>query len=253
MLTSFPEVLKQPLETAISIHTEDFEDFHMQENMHIVIAVKDFKAIVTHAETLRGAISVYSSFPTRPLQFSYQNSGMHCEFTLMTSGDYRGASSTPNPNFISTRSESRQPSAAPAPPPSQSRSASEMPPPARPITKKPLGSQSQRISFKGSREPSVTESDPDPESLFVPGGDDDETWDPPNYDNDDEEEMLGWDAGNENPDGSFHPTFRDSGKVARPPQDRRPPAVESQEGLEPTQRLSQVRPSVPRDARLELT
>ena len=129
-----------------------------------------------------------------------------------------------------------------------------MPPPARPVTKKPLGSQSQRISFKGSREPSVTESDPDPESLFVPGGDDDDqTWDPPNYDNEEEEEMLGWDAGNEAPDGSFHPTFRDSGTVARPPQDRRPPAIESQEGLEPTQRLSQVRFHVSVDARPGLT
>ena len=208
--------------------------------MRIVISVKDFKAIVTHAETLRGTISAHFSFPTRPLQFSYQNSGMHCEFTLMTTGDYRGASSTPNPNFISTRSYSRQPSIAPVA--ASSRNMSEMPPPARPVAGKPLGSQRERTSL-GSQvsRPSAVESDPDPESLFVPGGDDDQTWDPPNYEHEEEEEMLGWDASNENPSASFHPTFRDSGSAARPKAARQPPAITSQEGLEPTQRLSQVR------------
>ena len=235
------EVLKQPLETAISIHTEDFEDFHMQENTHIVISVKDFKAIVTHAETLRGSISAYFSFPTRPLQFTYQNSGMHCEFTLMTTGDFRGASSTQNPNFVSTRSASRQPSALPVQAPSGS--VSEMPPPARPGPNKPLGSQNQSRSFNAqAKQPSPTEEDPDEDSLFVPGGEDDPTWDPPNYEREEEEEMLGWDASMENPGASFHPTFRDSGTVPGPQQQqqRQPPTVESQEGLEPTQRLSQV-------------
>ena len=230
-------MLKQPLETAITIHTEDFEDFHMQEGMHVVISVKDFKAIVTHAETLRGTISAHFSFPTRPLQFSYQNSGIHCEFTLMTTGDYRGASSTPNPNFISTRSSSRQPSVAPAAAPS--RNTSEMPPPARPVANKPLGSQRDRLPAKDqNHQASVTDSDPDPESLFVPE-DDERTWDPPNYEQE-EEEMLGWDASNSDPSASFHPTFRDSGTVARPQQKRHVPTVGSQEGLEPTQRLSQV-------------
>lgn len=210
----------------------------MQENIHVVISVKDFKAIVTHAETLRGQISAHFSFPTRPLQFCYQNSGMHCEFTLMTTGDYRGASSTPNPHFISTRSSSRQPSVIPSAAPR--RSASEMPPPARPAASKPLGSQRERITPQSHAvQPLQEDSDPDPESLFVPR-DDDNTWDPPNYDPDEEEEMLGWDASMDNPSGSFHPTFRDSGTVARPQEKRVQPAYASQKGLEPTQRLSQL-------------
>jgi cell cycle checkpoint control protein RAD9A len=86
----------------------------------------------------------------------------------------------------------------------------------------------------------AADPDPDPESLFVPGGDDDNTWDPPNYEQDEEEMLLGWDASNENPNASFHPTFRDSGTVARPQETRQPPAFASQEGLEPTQRLSQL-------------
>ena len=230
------EVLKQPLETAISIHTEDFEDFHMQEGMHIVISVKDFKAIVTHAETLRGPISAHFSFPTRPLQFSYQNAGIHCEFTLMTTGDYRGASATPNPHFVSNRSSSRQPSVVPAP----SRTTSEMPPPPRPVVK-PLSSQNNRSSLGQGRQKPATDPEPDDggDSLFMPQGDDDQTWDPPNYEQDEGEEMLGWDASNNHPAASFRPTFRGTGSAAQQQQDmQQTPA--SQEGLEPTQRLSQV-------------
>jgi len=234
-LTDRTETLKQPLETAISLHTEDFEDFHMQQDMHIVISVKDFKAIVTHAETLRTPISAYFSLPTRPMQFSYSNLGIHAEFTLMTTGDIRAASSTPNPKFVSTRSSSRQPSMTPAQMPS--RMSSEMPPPPRPTLNK-LSSQSQRVALKPQqRQPSMTESDPDPESLFMPGDDEDRRWDPPNYDNDDGEEMLGWDANNEHPSQQ---TFRDSGSAAKL-QKSRDGSVSTQEGLDPTQRLSQVR------------
>jgi len=230
-------MLKQPLETAITLYTEDFEDFHVQEGMHIVVDVRDFRAIVVHAETLRTPISAHFSYPTRPLQFAYQDLGMHCEFTLMTTGDYRGASSAPNTRFVSTRSSSRHSSMAP--PPAVSRRASDMPPPARPNVSKPLSSQSQRPALRGRvRQPSTTESDPDPESLFMPAGDEDQTWDPPNYDNYEAEEMLGWDANNQRMDASFHATFRDTDTAVRPTQ--QPAVVENAEGLEPTQRLSQV-------------
>ena len=115
-----------------------------------------------------------------------------------------------------------------------------MPPPARPVANKPLPSQSQRIPPQSQiqRAP-PKEPDPDPESLSVPAGDDDQPWDPPNYENEEEEEMLGWDASNEDPSASFHPTFRDSGSARQPQKERQPPTY-SQEGLEPTQRLSQV-------------
>lgn len=235
------EVLKQPLETAIAIHTEDFEDFHMQEGMHIVISVKDFRAIVTHAETLKNPISASFSHPTRPLQFSYQNFGIHSEFTLMTTGDHRGTSSTPNPKFVSTRSSSRQPSVVPLQ--GKSRAASEMPPPARPSAGKPLSSQIQRPSLREQVRPAsvATDDDPDPESLFVPndGRDDDQTWDPPNYEQGEDDEMLGWDASNDNL-GSMRPTIRDVNKARPPPRKVRDTGFSQDEGLEPTQRLSQV-------------
>lgn len=139
-------ILKQPLETSISIHTSDFDDFHMQEGSHIHISVKDFRAIVTHAETLKGPISAYYSQPTRPLQFSYQNYGMHCEFTLMTTGDSRSASSASAPKFVSTRSSSRQSSAVSV---QNDELSSQMPPPARPNTIKPLSSQARDRSLQG--------------------------------------------------------------------------------------------------------
>ena len=255
IFTSFTEkiqdgkqVLKQPLETVITLHTEDFDDFHMQENVHITIRVKDFKAIVMHAETLHTPISAYFSYPTRPLQFSYQSEGMACSFTLMTIGDYRGASSTPNPNFVSTRSASRQPSVAPVP--MRSRNASEMPPPARPAShlrpEKMLSSQSQRKPLRPqSFQPVLQEPEPDEDSLFMPAGDDERTWDPPNFDQEEEEEeMLGWDALNELRGSEPQPTFRDSGKSAPPPkqgEQQKQNQSQWEDGLEPTQRLSQVR------------
>ncbi|SMQ47252.1 unnamed protein product [Zymoseptoria tritici ST99CH_1A5] len=235
------ETLKQPLETAISIHTEDFEDFHMQENMHIVISVKDFRAIVTHAETLKGPISAYFSYPTRPLQFSYQNAGIHCEFTLMTTGDGRGFTATPTPRFVSTRSSSQQPSLAPVN--GTAKSLSNMPPPARPNAIKPLGSLSQRPSFRESAQAtSAAASDPDPESLFIPeaGQDDDQRWDPPSFDQNEEEEMLGWDASNDQLNASARPTLKDIAGSRKATQNISQQQHPSQDGLEPTQRLSQL-------------
>ncbi|CZT15907.1 related to rad9 protein [Ramularia collo-cygni] len=246
VFTSFTEkvddgklILKQPLETSISIHTSDFEDFHMQEGIHITISVKDFRAIVTHAETLKGPISAQYSQPTRPLQFSYQNHGMHCEFTLMTMGDGRGVSSAPNPNFVSTRSMSRQSSAIPAQ--SVGSLSTQMPPPARPNIIKPLSSQSKGRSFHG-QDRTTPIVDPDPESLFMPqdGADDDRTWDPPNYERDDEEEMLGWDASNDDLSATMRPTVRDLTRPARASESTRESAQSSQDGVAPTQRLSQL-------------
>ncbi|KAI6811627.1 Rad9-domain-containing protein [Hortaea werneckii] len=241
MFTSFTE--KTTNGKVITLHTADFEDFHMQEQMHVVISVKDFRAVVTHAYTLGGPISAYFSLPTRPLQFSYQNFGMHCEYTFMTTGDFREASSTPHPKFVSTRSLSRHTSAAPqqTPQPPQPGPTAEMPPPTRLGFNKPLSSQSQRPSLREQVSQPHFE-DPDPESLFLP---EDRTWDPPNYDgnDDEEEEMLGWDAANERAGMDFQRTFRDSGSVAPPPRQprQRDAPVSQTPGLEPTQRLSEQR------------
>ena len=207
--------------------------------MHVVINVRDFKAIVTHAETLKGAISASFSHPTKPLQFSYQNAGLLAEFTLMTSGDFRGASATPNPNFISTKPSTLQPSIVPTLMPTQT--ANEMLPPARRLADKPLGTQKPGMVSQGpTQQPQSFNQAIDEENLFMPAPDMDHAWDAPDYNAPEEEEMLGWDANNEHHSASIHPTFRDSGTVSRPHQANPIPGYPTQEGLEPTQRLSQV-------------
>nr|POF03872.1 hypothetical protein CFP56_21628 [Quercus suber] len=210
----------------------------MQENMHITISVKDFKSIVTHAETLRTSLSCRFSVPRRPLQFSYHNFGIHSEFTLMTAGNIE---STPAPSFVSTRSISRQPSVSlDYTTPSQIRS--DMPPPTRPISKKPLlGTRQQSVLVSTVHEPPITNVHQDSDSLFVPGGDEDRLWDQPNYDEEDGEEMLGWDASGNHQSASFYPASHGNLKVQPEMQKQLDGGYKlSQEGLEPTQRLSQL-------------
>ena len=190
-------MLKQPLQTSITIDNLDFEDFAVEEQLHIGISVKDFKAIVTHAETLKTSITALYSFPTQPMQLSYCEYGMQCEFTLMTIGDYRGGSVTPAPAPV------RQMSAAPAerpqplqstaqiPPVTTLQKSTTMPPPSEPasrsFTREP---QSQRIQRPSPPPPKASL---DPESLFIPiDEDEDRVWGERNYD--DERDMLGWDA-----------------------------------------------------------
>ncbi|KAF2860278.1 hypothetical protein K470DRAFT_73000 [Piedraia hortae CBS 480.64] len=222
------EVLKQPLETAISIHTADFEELHMLENMRLIISVKDFKAIVTHAETLKVSVSAHFSYPNRPLQFSYQSRGLHCKFTLMTTGS---SPANRTKKYISTRNVA---------PPATEPGRSQMEPIASRshlISNKLKPSQSQRPSLRERvHQPIVADSDPDPESLFVPA-DDDSHWNPPNYD-DDGEEMLGWATEAENPSTIGRPTIHDS--IYQNAQHDYTDLDTTVEALQPTQRLSQL-------------
>lgn len=212
------ELLKQPLETAISIHTEDFEDFQAEEDIHITINVKDFKAIVAHAETLKGSITANYSRPSRPLQFSYQTIGMTCQFTLMTRGDNLARSETSTTSRAAyTRPTSRQTSAAPiqmsrqpslAATPAQvghdessfqtglsKRQATEMAPPPRPVTMAALRERRLLNGLGRASSQATTTSGGESQSLFMPRHDEEERqWDPPDFEQEGPEEMLGWDA-----------------------------------------------------------
>lgn len=185
------------------MHIEDFEDFHAEEDMHVVISVKDFKAIVTHAEILKASLSAHYSRPSRPLQFSYQAHGMLCEFTLMTSGDYQGVSTQSTaPRIVSTRATSRQTSRAPSQ--AMNTKPTEMAPPARPPSKSLLGQRRTLSDMSQQQHSAPTQASPESESLFMPLGDDEERhWDPPDYDKEDGEEVLGWDASADNVSALF--------------------------------------------------
>ncbi|KAF2086706.1 DNA repair protein Rad9 [Saccharata proteae CBS 121410] len=227
-ITNGRDILKHPLQTSVAISASDFDHFEAVEKMHVIISVKDFKAIVTHADTLKTKIKAFFSQPTRPLQFSYSSTGMLCEFTLMTIGDYQAAAMPAPAHAISAAASSRAPSAA-----AQSTSGrnAEMPPPSIPASRtsarlrKPPGS---------AKQPSLSQQqEVDSETLFVQQGEGDHQWDPTDYR--DDEETLGWDVNADS--GGIHPTFRDSGSRGSV---SRPGTHENADGLAPTQRLSQI-------------
>ncbi|MCJ1254509.1 hypothetical protein MMC24_002324 [Lignoscripta atroalba] len=236
------EILKQPLQTSVSIDTLDFEEFAVEEKLHIGISVKDFKAIITHAETLKTTITALYSHPTRPLQLAYQGHGMQCEFTLMTIGDFRGGSITPAPSIIRdrpSRPSSMQDTTRASEQDHLRRDVEAMPPPTQPASRNIVREPATQRTARPS--PPPPKASVDHESLFLPQEDEDERqWDERNFDND--EDVLGWDASGDNDSfaaGSFHTTV-----------DHRLPArsIQSDSGLDandrriaPTQRISQIR------------
>ena len=177
------EVLKQPLPTAVSVSTADFDLFDVQEKMHIVISVRDFRSIITHADTLKGYVTALYSVPARPLQLAYGAEGMQCELTLMTTGENQGTaipaankSNTIVPTAVATAQESET---APE----------KMQAPSLPASR----SASRRLNQMGSTSRSNTRRPvPEADSLFVPLADEDREWDP--QDNRENDEVLGWDA-----------------------------------------------------------
>jgi cell cycle checkpoint control protein RAD9A len=236
------EILKHPLVTAVAVNTSDFEDFSVQPGLHIIISVKDFKAIVVHADTLKTSLKAFYSQPTRPLQFSYGCDGLLCEFTLMTSGDYNAAPPTPTPapQAPISRQASHAPSAATERTEARSMR-SDMPPPIEPASRR---DRSGRLRNPGSRQPSATAQtntlEQDPESLFIPDEEDtrrrseeeESAWAPIDYE---KEETLGWDA-SANHDALVFPTFRDSASTSS-----KTNTTETNEVFEPTQRVSQIK------------
>ncbi|KAF2006963.1 hypothetical protein P154DRAFT_480821 [Amniculicola lignicola CBS 123094] len=222
------EILKHPLVTAVAVNTSDFEEFNVQAGLHIIISVKDFKAIVMHADTLKTSLKAYYSLPTRPLQFSYGCDGLLCEFTLMTSGDYNAAATqTPTPapqvfsregsrtqSFNSERTENRS-------------MRSDMPPPTEPASRRTTRRRNPGSRKDSSPKPAAQ----DPDSLFVGQDEGRDEWEPLDYDK--AEETLDWDASADH--GSVFPTFRDSGSLSRTETE------DSNEALPPTQRVSQIK------------
>jgi cell cycle checkpoint control protein RAD9A len=191
LLTSATEILKQPLHTTIAIDTLEFGEFEVEEKLHIVISVKDFKSIIAHAGINNTMVKALYSRPSSPMQLTYSDEGMLTEFILMTIGESRRASATPAPTSSrasSKRPASRQPLEATSS--SNRANTSDMPPP--PTSAAPSLAR-EDVSRKDSR-PSPPPPQPSIQSdaLFFPEADDDRRWDPLNYD-EDEDEMLLWD------------------------------------------------------------
>ena len=185
-------VLKQPLQTAVTIKTVDFEQFDAQELIHIGISVKDFRNIVTHADSLKATLTALYSHPTQPLQLSYSGEGMRCEFTLMTIGDFRSSFADAAVTRPPTREPTRQTSSANRASTSPASESTMAPPPVPPPTatrsrqSRPLGSRSAPFQTR-------TVQDPSSDSLFVSAGDDDQFWGTAD-EREDGDGYVGWDA-----------------------------------------------------------
>ncbi|KAI9895074.1 MAG: hypothetical protein M1814_000299 [Vezdaea aestivalis] len=193
------EILKQPLQTSVTLDTYDFLRFDSEEGVHIAISVKDFKALAAHADTIDANISAQYTSPTRPMKLSYEAYGLHCEFVLMTHSDTKSTPSTQGPERRLRSTTPHVPNLQPStrvldrsiPQTKVDRAA--MPPPFRPTTQNfEVGS-----AHSGVRRPSppLQTSDLDTESLFVQDGDD-HRWDPQTADDvaDAQRDVLGWDT-----------------------------------------------------------
>ena len=223
----------------MALERKDFDDFNVQEGLHIGIVVKDFRAIISHAETMRTQITAKYSRGNRPMQISYESNGILAEYTLMTRGH---SSSVPNESTTSTpardlsvrpvsrpNSNDRAPSILPT-----TQSVPAMPPPNATTSIRDAAPEPSVTRPTLRNTPPAPSASINPDSLFIPA-DDDQQWDEPNYE--EEPDIVTWNA----PD----PSFTDSGRRIR---DSEPTSFRSVGGQQPefrefppTQRLSQVK------------
>lgn len=181
--------------------------------MHVAINLKDFKAVVAHAETANATVTARYTRPCKPLQLEYQFEGVNAEFTVMTRGqaDLDDAPSstratiprqTPAPIPISaSKPRDTRPSVTP--------STQMPPPPPRSRSIRPLNGSStqENLSQKASADrPAASGLSMDFDSLFVPA-DDDRQWDEMNEE-EEPQDILGWDASGTQVCGVFFFFFR---------------------------------------------
>ncbi|KAK6842382.1 Rad9-domain-containing protein [Apiospora arundinis] len=244
-VASGDEVLKKPLHTSIAVEKDEFDTFDVSEDkLHIVVSVKDFRAITHHAAFIGSDVSAQYSMPSRPMQIRYDGDGVKCEFLLMTVGE-RGA---PGQRAKNPRAGARTAPRAQQLESAASRATSKAPTPAprpTPATRREPMPSLRPIAPRQSQRPPPATLDHD--SLFVPQ-DDDYQWEPVkmNEDEDEEEEeaRLEWDAsGRPNPSA-----IKMSSVIAKKATQRAGPGPNNSEEqdqsmsyLEPTQRLSQAR------------
>ncbi|EXJ81031.1 hypothetical protein A1O3_07319 [Capronia epimyces CBS 606.96] len=264
-IQSGKEILKQPMHTSVALERKDFDDFNVQEGLHIGTMVKDFRAIVAHAEAMRVQVTARYSRGNRPMQITYEENGLLAEFTLMT----RGTTNLPIPSSGSRGTPARDLSMRPVsrPPESQTATATatvaadsfataarpsatdaSMPPPARTSMRHGESAASTLAKPNSTESTLAPAGSMNPNSLFIPADDDDLQWDAPNFE--EEPDIVTWD--NTADDGSALSStrrVRDSALhswASMQEQERRASRVARTEmeiphEIAPTQRLSQVR------------
>lgn len=253
-----PEILKQPMHTSVALERKDFDDFNVQEGLHISTMVRDFRSIVAHAEAMHVKVTARYSRGDRPMQISYEDNGLRAEFTLMT----RGSSNIPTTGRpardLSVRPGSRPP-ASPAPTTAVAAESTEAS--ARPSSRAPTNMPPPaRMSLRDREPPTLEKSDTvdsaapppsasiDPNSLFIPADDeDDRQWEPPNFE--EEPDIVTWDnTADEVPPSMSTRRILDSEAqsfaFAQEPERRATASTTTSKfpyEIAPTQRLSQVK------------
>ncbi|KAE8329048.1 Rad9-domain-containing protein [Aspergillus sergii] len=236
-ITDGKEILKKPVHTSVAIDKKDFEYFLAEDSLHIAIALKDFKAVIAHAESAHSTITARYTRPTRPLQLAYDFGGVKTEFTLMTTGDTD--SDIPDSSRAPELSARQTPAPVSVSRANVTSNTSHMPPPRarsiRPLTGTPGASVRGTDTNTQSQRPPPASIQFD--SLFVPA-DDDRQWDVPNDEEEEAEDRLGWDATGDQQtfDESLAPRLRDT-EPSMPHQDT---SHEEDMGIPPTQRISQL-------------
>ncbi|SPO02898.1 related to rad9 protein [Cephalotrichum gorgonifer] len=229
----------KPLRTSIAMDLDEFEDVEVEDELHIIVPVRDFRAIIQHAGIAGTELTARYSTPGQPIKIAYHGDAMHCDFLLMTVGErgnpgqkmqrQRGAKRTPAPVLEAT---SRRGSAAPS---------ERAPSVSRPTPQPPVARAD--VQRKGYFEMRPSQMPPPPskpmsESLFV-GGDDDDEWAPVRDEEEEEEEedaRLEWDGTDRR-----ETQTNDERQTAEAMGGSTPASTEPGGSLEPTQRLSDVR------------
>ncbi|KAL4997008.1 Rad9-domain-containing protein [Aspergillus recurvatus] len=245
-ITDGKDTLRQPVHTSVAIDKTDFENYLADDSVHIAISLKDFKAVISHAETARVLVTARYARPCRPLQLAYDYDGIRTEFTLMTTGEAgpEGLPSSAGPVRELSARQTPAPRSATAHAPAQtgnSNSANARQtalPRGRPI--RPLTGTSTRGTQQSTQATVATQPAPSTkfDSLFVPA-DDDRQWDVAEDEEAEAEDMLGWDATADpgNPD-RLGPLLRDT-EPSLGDGDQMD-VGDDEMGIPPTQRMSQL-------------
>lgn len=218
MLTLFLAVLKKPLQTSISVSSDEFGDIDVEDKLHIVISVKDFRAIIQHAGIAGSELFARYSLPAKPIQFSYSSDAISSEFLIMTVGERgsnpgqktrKGRKAAPQPSAPRLEPVSRRTSVAPSQAPDNGTQIDQQPAPPAASFKPPASNPARPMSTARASASRMSAFDlrpsqrpPPPtlrsESLFI----DDEGWEPVQDEDDEAEEngRLDWDHSAVDPD-----------------------------------------------------
>mgnify|MGYP002620700806 FL=1 len=251
---------------------DEFDHVNVEDKLHIIISVKDFRAILQHAQLISGELTTCYSNPGRPMKLSYSADGIVCEFILMTVGEKDAlsqkhknlrantASKIPRPELDasshrassvanSSHQNSHEVASAPVATPTSM--------PAPPQLRTSARPRNSAFEIRPQPIPPHSAATAQSESLFVSQGDEDEQWEPVNPEGEDEENArLEWNATNDPVLPIYGPSWskqkmlitcfqnpsslRIGSYLSRSadPQEMASDILEP--GLEPTQRLSQV-------------